>query len=335
MKNDLTCAVVRDLLPSYIEKLTSEETNRAVEQHLDSCEDCRNVLAAMQGEGGTVKADPVETREIDYLKKVRKGTWKRVVAGVLAAAFLIGTGVWFKVYRYGSDVDPSAVNIRDVRVIGDSLVVAGDLKDKSRGVTHADMLLKGDGLMEIGFRSAPKDGMDNEFDFVAQGEGYSDVQEIRMGDRIVWYHGTLIDEKTSDVYNARHAYVGDISANSALANALGVQEAFGPYTNELETGSEPYGWHIILMDPVEKEGFFTTLFGVGKTLEMEHYATVLIACTDNLDWVEFNYTVEGKEYTERFTSEQVGKNTTGGSGSIKNCAEDPAKLQALMDTLGF
>ena len=40
MKNDLTCAVVRDLLPSYVEGLTSVETNRAVEAHLTACADC-------------------------------------------------------------------------------------------------------------------------------------------------------------------------------------------------------------------------------------------------------------------------------------------------------
>ena len=36
MKNDLTCGVVRDLLPSYVEGLTSQETNQAVETHLAS-----------------------------------------------------------------------------------------------------------------------------------------------------------------------------------------------------------------------------------------------------------------------------------------------------------
>ena len=40
MKNDLSCAVVRDLLPSFVEGLTSEETNRAVESHLSACPDC-------------------------------------------------------------------------------------------------------------------------------------------------------------------------------------------------------------------------------------------------------------------------------------------------------
>ena len=34
MKNDLTCGVVQDLLPSYVEGLTSPESNTAVERHL-------------------------------------------------------------------------------------------------------------------------------------------------------------------------------------------------------------------------------------------------------------------------------------------------------------
>ena len=58
MKNDLTCAVVRDLLPSFVEGLTSEETNRAVESHLSACPDCmarKNAMAA--------PADPAETAE--------------------------------------------------------------------------------------------------------------------------------------------------------------------------------------------------------------------------------------------------------------------------------
>ena len=43
MKNDLSCAVVRDLLPSFVEGLTSEETDAAVEAHLSSCPDCARI----------------------------------------------------------------------------------------------------------------------------------------------------------------------------------------------------------------------------------------------------------------------------------------------------
>ena len=32
------CKIVTDLLPNYIENLTSEDTNKFIEEHLNSCE---------------------------------------------------------------------------------------------------------------------------------------------------------------------------------------------------------------------------------------------------------------------------------------------------------
>lgn len=323
MKNDLSCAVVRDLLPSYIDKLTSEETNEAVERHLEGCGDCRRVLAAMQGEGGPAAEGGTEAKEIDYLKKVRTGTWKRVIAGIAAAAFVFGAGAWIKVHRIGSYVDPSAVNITSVVMSGETAAVAGSLKDKSLGVTHADMLLKEDGVMEIAYRAAKKGGKDNDFSFAVQGEGYGDVQEIRMGDRIVWYHGALIDEQTSDVYNARHAYVGDMPANGRLANALGISEEFGPYENELSTAQEPYGWTFCL-----QRDFSSEELADGLRADMHRDAAVLLACVDNLDWVEFRFTSSGTPVTLRLTAQQASalRHT-----DIKGEASDPDRLQRLMD----
>ena len=40
MKHDLPCAIVQDLLPNYLEGLTSEETNRSIESHLGGCSTC-------------------------------------------------------------------------------------------------------------------------------------------------------------------------------------------------------------------------------------------------------------------------------------------------------
>ena len=36
MENKTICKVVQDLLPSYIEKLTSKETNEYIEKHLNN-----------------------------------------------------------------------------------------------------------------------------------------------------------------------------------------------------------------------------------------------------------------------------------------------------------
>ena len=319
MKNDLSCAVVRDLLPSYIDKLTSEETNGAVERHLEGCEDCRKVLAAMQGEGGpAAEENKAGTKEIDYLKKVRTGTWKRVIAGIVAAAFVFGAGAWIKVHRIGSYVDPSAVNITNVVVSGDTVAVAGNFKDKSLGVTHADMLLKDDGVLELAYRAAKKGGMDNEFDFVAQGEGYAAVKEIRMGDRLVAYEGVLIDEQVSAVYNARHAYIGDMSANGALARALGIQETIGSYENELSTAAEPYGWTFYSMEDLSSQ----ELAVIRQKLQRD--AAVMLACVDNLGWVEFQF---ANGTSLQLTAEDASAMR---NADIKKEASDPLLLQSLM-----
>ncbi|MBQ2083695.1 MAG: DUF4825 domain-containing protein [Firmicutes bacterium] len=329
MKNDLSCAVVRDLLPSYIDKLTSEETNEAVERHLEGCEDCRKVLAAMQGEGGpAAEENKAEAKEIDYLKKVRTGTWKRVIAGILAAAFVFGAGAWIKLYRIGSYVDPSAVNINCISQ-EHGIAIDGSLKDKSLGVTHADLLLREDGTkMELGFRAAKKGGKDNDFFYAvgaegAAGEAYRNIQEIWLGDRIVWYQGTLIDEQTAAVWNARHAYVGDMPANAALADALGIREKLGPYTNELQTSEKPYSWTITLEN--EKNYHDASLsYQLG-------YATILLATIDNLDSVTFAYSQEGVS-SLTITTEMVTEQLPVG---VKDLASDPAELQYWMGQFGL
>lgn len=51
MKNDLTCEVVRDLLPSYVDGLTNDVSNQAVEQHIKICENCQKLYHEMPGNG--------------------------------------------------------------------------------------------------------------------------------------------------------------------------------------------------------------------------------------------------------------------------------------------
>ena len=141
----------------------------------------------------------------------------------------------------------------------------------------------------------------------------------RMGERIVWYRGALIDEQTSDVYNARHAYVGDMPANGRLANALGIREAIGPYENELSTAAEPYGWTFYS----QKDLTSRELAVIRQELQRD--AAVMLACVDNLGWVEFQF-MNGTSV--KLTAEEASaiRNT-----DIKKEAEDPSRLQILME----
>lgn len=86
-------SVFKDLVPSYIDNLTSEETNRQMKKHMEQCEDCRGYIKEMQ-EDLLIECtyeQKDERRNIDYLKKIRSKNRKKIfaVAGSLLSLFLI------------------------------------------------------------------------------------------------------------------------------------------------------------------------------------------------------------------------------------------------------
>jgi predicted anti-sigma-YlaC factor YlaD len=42
------CDVIRDLIPIYVEKLTSEKSNQFIKEHIHSCIDCSNYLRSVE-----------------------------------------------------------------------------------------------------------------------------------------------------------------------------------------------------------------------------------------------------------------------------------------------
>ena len=110
MKNipELSCAIVEDLLPTYVERLTSEETNMAVEAHLASCPACAAKRAAMGAKETEAAAKDAEetAREVDYLKKVRRRSRRRVwLAVALHHAGAGGSASAAKIFIIGGPLD--------------------------------------------------------------------------------------------------------------------------------------------------------------------------------------------------------------------------------------
>lgn len=63
------CKVIEDLLPNYIEKMTTEETDKFIEEHIQNCQECRYKLDNMKS---NIELEKVDEREIEYLKAVKK-----------------------------------------------------------------------------------------------------------------------------------------------------------------------------------------------------------------------------------------------------------------------
>ena len=71
MENKVKCKIVQDLLPNYIDKLTSEETNSFVEKHLEECTECTEIIENMKKNFEKGKNE-VTQKTIKYAKKYKQ-----------------------------------------------------------------------------------------------------------------------------------------------------------------------------------------------------------------------------------------------------------------------
>lgn len=97
MKEKRNCRIVQDLLPNYIEKLTNEESNIYIEEHLQECNECEKVLKNMQQELSTnsLKRD---SREINYIKKYSRKLkiLNFIIIIMLSVALVVMTYFYFQ-----------------------------------------------------------------------------------------------------------------------------------------------------------------------------------------------------------------------------------------------
>ena len=341
MKNDLTCEVVQDLLPSYVDGLTSDVSNQAVEQHLKTCESCRKLYSEMRepmnGEDVSdinegQKADSKNLSEIDYLKKIRSKNRMRILAAVLIFAIAVGVGLWSKVYVVGQEVEQAEFVQADVVVEDHNVSVQGLLLDTTKGVSDVAFQEK-DGIVTVSLRETRKSSFHtNEFQVDYQSS--EDVKQVVLENRILWDDGVSIDGTVSDLYQSRNPYVGDTSADGRSVQAaravLGINDgALLSYGTQLQTSKEPYGWtflnvQISSSDNVER-----------LQQEMKQLGCLLIAVTDNLGYVSFEYSVDGAENSDGSTTLTVTEADADAMAgqSVKAMAQTPEGLQQLVDLI--
>jgi hypothetical protein len=93
----MDCRVIKDLIPIYIEQLTSEPSNDLIIEHIEGCEDCRQTLARLKNdfifENQRKEESPADTAPIQLVKRIKKSILEKtiILASIaLAAGILIG-----------------------------------------------------------------------------------------------------------------------------------------------------------------------------------------------------------------------------------------------------
>ena len=90
----ISCNVIEDLLPLYVDEAASEDSRQLVEEHLKGCPSCRKMLEEIKKDnqlGTDHRISPEENKkaEIQSLKNIRKCILRKRILSVILAAILV------------------------------------------------------------------------------------------------------------------------------------------------------------------------------------------------------------------------------------------------------
>ncbi|MGI5883968.1 MAG: zf-HC2 domain-containing protein [Candidatus Spyradocola sp.] len=103
-KRETLCAVAQDLMPLVLDKVCSEESSQFVEEHVQSCGECREVWTRMQAEekAPQAQAEPEKSAQNrDIWKGMRRYMRRFTVRGILLG--LAGALVLLVLVAFGVD----------------------------------------------------------------------------------------------------------------------------------------------------------------------------------------------------------------------------------------
>ena len=339
MKNDLTCGVVRDLLPSYVENLLGEESKEAVDRHLETCPECRERkedMAAPTGAEETAEA----AKEVDFLRRVKKGTVKKIALAVVCTVLLVVGGYLLKEFVIGRTPDAEHISIENPQVdaennlnlLADTYWGAYELRGlkstEENGIltytarevrVNPFQTAQGGYRKQIPLLSIPLKGLD----------------EVWICGRLVWQDGMVIDRDTLLLLDAKTPYCGDAPALGNIAKLLQVGSRIGRYNISLQTSERPYRWTLEFETAEETT---SATWGMSRFLGYQ-----MLALVENLDEVCFRYPSSSGVFTAELASAALARlteeyNAEHGTSwpvheSIKEYAESPLEYQRLVTLL--
>ena len=339
MKNDLTCGVVRDLLPSYVENLLGEESKEAVDRHLENCPECRERkedMAAPTGAEETAEA----AKEVDFLRRVKKGTVKKIALAVVCTVLLVMGGYLLKEFVIGRTPEAEYISIENPQVdaennlnlLADTYWGAYELRGlkstEENGIltytarevrVNPFQTAQGGYRKQIPLLSIPLKGLD----------------EVWICGRLVWQDGMVIDRDTLLLLDAKTPYCGDAPALGNIAKLLQVGSRIGRYNISLQTSERPYRWTL---EFEETEETTSEISGLSRFLGYQ-----MLALVENLDEVCFQYPSSSGFFTAEIASNSLARLTEVYNDkhatswpvheSIKEYAESPLEYQRLVTLL--
>lgn len=279
----IPCELIQDLIPLYVDGLTSDVTNSYMQEHFLVCAVCQKKYEMMNqsiaSEEEEMKIE--EQKEIDYLKKVKKSNRKKLFIGFISAVLIILIAIFIKVYIFGYETDSYTITNFELDRQNSAAVIEGSFDGTKSVYCRYKIVSQKDGTQKVVIYGCPPSPWHKEKDFQFNIPIDSIKQELKVDDATINYHGILVSPLARNLIEARNPYVGDMPANERIAQLLNIEDSLGSYENELQTDKSPYSWTLKFKSVVTDSHAFDK--------RMESYASLLMFSIDNLEKVNWTY----------------------------------------------
>lgn len=106
----MKCEIIQDLLPNYIDGLTSPVTNKEIETHLNECKKCNDFFQDMNE---SIESTDTTSKSIDPFLKIKQSQLREIILAVFITIAIVGVGfeVWDSYWSNGKSTFSDEVTI--------------------------------------------------------------------------------------------------------------------------------------------------------------------------------------------------------------------------------
>lgn len=150
---NITCDVVRDLLPLYQDDVCSADSRSLVDEHLNHCECCRAELEILQNDIPLPQADPAEINllqavQLTWTRMKRKSFLRGLILTVLCCAFLIGS-FFVLTQWYCIPVKADKLEVTELSQLPDGSIVFRLFVNDNKNLYHTKYTFTDDGCLYV------------------------------------------------------------------------------------------------------------------------------------------------------------------------------------------
>ncbi|MEG0659475.1 MAG: DUF4825 domain-containing protein [Anaerorhabdus sp.] len=254
----LPCSIIREILPNYVDNCCEEEASILVKEHLDECDECRQIYTEM-----IRPIKHAKDTNIDYLKRVKQKNRRKILISISIVILLFVSFLLLKSYVFG--VNSNDVSIKG-NIVVDNGVIQYTVKPNQPGVIIKNYHIENTNLNYKKITYTLVKSFSSEY------LESTIVIPLSSIDDLVKIDNVIIESKTGQMYTEpfislidnRIKYVGDNVGVHNLLEIVGINNLSydgnplmmidqNGYTIQLKTSSEPYAIKVIYNNEVKQE----------------------------------------------------------------------------------